>query len=368
MRTLLAAIGIAIAATGCVSSPSSPTRQPLPPVDLTDPIVAASLGSPEFTDIAWERRAGRWTIVGDGPLPQPVDVEIIQAASSDIPAAISTEPRQLIRTASAGVPASHPASAAVAVAKGPDVYLLDGAFTGTRAATRWSVGRVLVHELVHVAQWYGLAPDYVAAARSGDIAALDLDDGSALVTDWAKATGWNDSNDDPLAATWTLTGQAPNAYAATSPSEDMSESVSLAAAGLGDSLDANRVAWIEAWTGATLGELGRGRPWVPAHATEVSSADALYDEASVSELAIQTGTHVDPIYFELAADSPSLEALATSVADHLQANGLAGQIQPDGQGYAGAYQVPDGSVIWVELIEGRELGAEGPLLIYVWLW
>jgi hypothetical protein len=366
MRTLLAAIGIVLTAGSCVGSPPSNSRQPGDLVDLTDPIVAASLGSPEFTDVAWERRAGPWAIVGDGPLPQPADVEIIQAASSDIP--ILIEPRQLIRTASAGVPASHPASAAIAVAKGPDIYLLDGAFTGVQAGTRWSVGRVLVHELVHVAQWYRLAPDYVTAARSGDIVALDLDDGSALVADWAKATGWNDSNDDPLAATWTLTGQAPNSYAATSPTEDMAESVSLAAAGLGEFLDSDRVAWIEAWTNAGLGELALGRPWVPANATEVSSAAPLYDESSVAELTAEIGTHVDPIYFELANDSPTIETLAESIGEHLQTNGLTGQLQPDGHGFAGAYQVPDGSVIWVQLLEGRDLGSDGPLLIYVWLW
>ena len=236
---------VTFATVSCVTAPSSDTTaRPTPAADLHDPVVAASLGSAPFGAIDWERRAGRWLIVGDGSAPQPGDIALIQAASNDVPAAITTEPRQLVRTASVGVPDDHPASSAVAVASGPDVFLLNAAFEGSDSATRWSVGRVLVHELVHVAQWYGLADAYVVEAREGQIPTLSLDDGSQLVADWASSTGWVDDDPDPLAAAWRLTTQAPNEYAETSPSEDMAESISLAAAGLGDQLDADRTAFI----------------------------------------------------------------------------------------------------------------------------
>ena len=296
MRSLVIVASLIFTLTSCVGGSEPDRPQPAVTADLTDPVVAAALGSPEFAEIAWERRAGRWTIVGDGPLPQPADVETIQAASSDIPAAITTEPRQLVRTSNAGVPTGHPASAAIAVAKGPDVYLLDAAFSGSQAATRWSVGRVLVHELVHVAQWYGLSDGYVAAARSGELGSLDLDDGSAIISDWAAATGWANPSDDPLHATWTLAGDAPNSYAATSPAEDMAESVSLAAAGLGDLLDATRAEQVEDWTGSTLEGLASGKPWAPFGSVEVISATPLYDESALASAPVGA-THADPLYF-----------------------------------------------------------------------
>ena len=368
MRSLVIAISLVLMLTGCmgVSDPDRPRLAVT--ADLTDPVVAAALGSPEFADIAWERRTGRWTIVGNGPLPQPADVETIQAASSDIPAAITTEPRQLVRTSTAGVPAGHPASAAIAVAKGPDVYLLDAAFSGSQAATRWSVGRVLVHELVHVAQWYGLSDDYVAAARSGDLESLDLDHGSGIVSEWAEATGWANTSDDPLRATWTLTGKAPNSYAATSPAEDMAESVSLAAAGLGDLLDATRAEGVEDWTGSTLEDLASGKPWAPFGSIEVTSATPLYDEAAARAVTPPGATHADPLYFELPNNSPDLAEIAGQLSTRLAARGLSGHVQLNDQKYEGSFARPDGSVFWVELVEGRNLGADGPLLVYVWLW
>ena len=368
MRTipLLLSVGLILASCGQASSPDE--SRPAPPADLDDPVVAAAIGSPQFADIAWERRAGRWTIVGDGPLPQPTDVEIIQAASSDIPAEIAIGPRQLIRTASAGVPADHPASVAVAVAKGPDVYLLDAAFAGSQAATRWSVGRVLVHELVHVAQWYELSDAYVAAARAGDIEPLTLDDGSKLVADWADATGWADATADPLTATWSLTGTAPNAYAQTSPTEDMAESVSLAAAGLGDWLDPARAAWVEDWAGVSLETLAAGKPWAPLGAVEVTSEGALYDETAAAAAAPTASTHADALYFELPSDSPPIGEIAAVLTSRLNGRDIPGDLRLDGQRYNGTFVRSDGSVFWVELIEGRDLGADGPLLIYVWLW
>lgn len=367
MRSLVIAASLVFMLTGCVGGPEPDRPQPAVTADLTDPVVAAALGSPEFANIAWERRAGRWTIVGDGPLPQPSDVETIQAASSDIPAAITTEPRQLVRTSNAGVPTGHPASAAIAVAKGPDVYLLDAAFSGSQAATRWSVGRVLVHELVHVAQWYGLSDGYVAAARSGELESLDLDDGSTIISDWAEASGWANTSDDPLRATWTLAGEAPNSYAATSPAEDMAESVSLAAAGLGDLLDQARAKAVEAWTGSTLEGLASGKPWAPFGSVEVISATPLYDESALAAAPVGA-THADPLYFELPNNSPDLAEIAGQLSDRLTTRGLTGELRVSGEKYEGSFARIDGSVFWVELIEGRDLGADGPLLVYVWLW
>lgn len=368
MRSLWIAATLAFLVSSCVGASEPDRPQSVAAADLTDPVVAAALGSPEFADIVWERRAGRWTIVGDGPLPQPADVQTIQAASSDIPDAIATEPRQLIRTSGAGVPAGHPASAAIAVAKGPDVYLLDAAFSGSQAATRWSVGRVLVHELVHVAQWYALSDGYVAAARSGELDSLDLDDGSTIISDWAESTGWANTSDDPLHATWTLDGEAPNSYAATSPAEDMAESVSLASAGLGDLLDAARAQRVEAWTDSTLEGLAAGKPWAPFGSVEVTSATPLYDETEALATAPTGAAHVDPLYFELPNDSPDLAEIASELSDRLTARGLNGGLQLNGEQYAGSFARSDGSVFWVELVEGRDLGADGPLLVYVWLW
>lgn len=330
----------------------------MPSYDLTDPLIAESIGSALFDDIGWERRAGRWTIIGDGPAPLPEQVILIQTASNDIPPALSVEPRQLVRTGSVGLSPDHPASGSVAIAKGPDVFLLDGAF-GTN--TRWSVGRVLSHELVHVAQWYELSDAYVGAARAGNIATLRLRDGSDLVAAWAAATGWEDSDPDPFATRWQLTGEPPNEYARTDPAEDMAESVSLIVSGLTDLVDAPRTTFIENWLGVDVEVLAVGKPWAPPTAIEVSSVTPLYDQEATGSV---NASRADALYFELP--DADLDEIATHAQARLTGRQFSGTLTPSESSWAGMFSHPDGSSLWVELADPG--AGESLLLIYVWLW
>lgn len=344
------------------TAPTSPVT-----VDLADPGVATALGSPPFEPVAWQRFVGPWTAVGDGNLPVPNEVAIMQAAASDLPPPLlAITPRAIVRTSSVDVPADHPATGAVAVAKGPDIYLLDGVF-GLDGATRFEVLRAMSHELVHVAQWFALSPAYAGAALEGRLAALDLDDGSELVADWAAATGWTDRDADPFATSWEGDGTSPTPYGATSPAEDMAESVSLAATGRHADLDDTRRAWIEEWLGADVEALAAEQPWIPPGSVEVISPTPLYDRDVVEPL-VGDRRHVDQLAFELSPAYDDLDVAATAISTGLGAHGFEGALAGSGMLRTGTYQRTDSSTLHVELRDLRTEGADGLLLTFVLIW
>lgn len=373
----ISALLCAVVLAACSSSPTpvsgdvgtSTTTAPatVVTVDLADPEVATALGSPPFEPVAWQRFVGPWTAVGDGNLPVPNEVAIMQAAASDLPPPLlAITPRAIVRTASVDVPADHPATGAVAVSKGPDIYLLDGVF-GLDGATRFEVLRAMSHELVHVAQWYALSPAYTGAALDGRLAALELDAGSDLVADWAAATGWTDGDADPLATSWEGDGTSPTPYGATSPAEDMAESVSLAVTGRHADLDDTRRAWIEAWLGTEVAALSAGQPWVPPGSVEVTSPTPLYDRDVVDPL-VGNRRHVDQLAFELAPAYDDLDVAAAAISTGLASHRFEGDLAGAGTLRTGTYQRTDGSTLHVELRDLRTDGAAGLLLTYVLIW
>ncbi|MDH3308104.1 MAG: hypothetical protein OEO77_11375 [Acidimicrobiia bacterium] len=374
MKYLILITSIVLIGACSGSAPATPTSPVTASsvarsVDLTDPAVAADLGSPPFAPVAWQRFIGPWTAVGDGAVPGPNELALMQAAATDLPAALSIEPRQIVRTSSVTVPEGHPATGAVAASRGPDIYLLDGVFAGARMAPRLDILLALSHELVHVAQWYELDPDYITAALDGRVQTLRLVDGSTLVEEWAAATGWTDTDPDPFVADWTLVGDSrpPTAYARTDPAEDMADSVSMAVIGRGDELDDARRIWVEQWLGTDLDTVAAGQPWAPAGAASVTSEAALYDTDAVLSL-MADRSRIDQVAFELPGEFGDLEATAALVEEGLARHGLVGSLTGDDTLRSGRFDRQDGSTLRVEVRDLRASGATGLLLVYVLIW
>jgi len=377
VKTLLIA-SMLLAACGA-SGDTTPATQP--PVlvdrtfDLTDPAVQSEVGSPPFEPVGWQRFVGPFTAVGDRELPNQQEVDLIAAAAADVPPQLAEPVRNIVRTADA--PPSHlDTSLTVAVALGPDVYLLDRVFTLEGGTTRYAVSYAINHEIAHVHQWFALDNAYLNAAERGQIERLDLGAGSTLVRDFAETVGWENESTDPLRPVWEI-GQATPAtsYGATNPAEDMAETIALATSGRGNWLDEPHRLFVESFTGASVDELGTGQPWVPADSVEINSVDPLYDEGAVAEAAGDR-SHVEPTYFQLPAGSSPGESLAAEVGDRLVTRGMAGSLRPiaDEQvpRWGGLFERPDGSGWWVELWDFRagtlEDRPEGPILSYVMLW
>lgn len=372
MRPLGLFLAALLTLAACSGSPGDAATDtpPAATTDINDASIAGLVGSESFENIDWERRAGRWVIVGDGPAPNGVDIELIQRASSDVHEAITIEPRQLIRTAGFEVPEDDTHTSIVAYARGPNVFLLDASFGTLFTATRWNVGQTLVHELAHVAQWYALTDEYLIALQEDEGTQFGINDGSALIADWAAATGWRDADQRDHVTDWVLTTEAPTAYGATAPAEDMADSLALAASGLGNQLSSDRAAFIEEWIGVSVEELGMYKPWVPVGSIEFDNQFAVYNQTSVAAITPREFRHEDPMFFALPPDIPPLDELAAEIDTRLEARGMPGEmtLERDGLRWTGVYDMPDGSFMWVELIDDEFLTGDGAILVYVWVW
>lgn len=377
VKTLLLA-SMLLAACGTSADTTPATHPPVVvdrTFDLTDPAVQSEVGSPPFEPVGWQRFVGPFTAIGDRELPNQPEVDLIAAAAADVPPQLAEPVRNIVRTAAA--PPSHlDTSLSVAVALGPDVYLLDRVFTLEGGTTRYAVSYAINHEIAHVHQWFALDNAYLNAAERGQIEQLDLAAGSKLVWDFAETVGWENQSTDPLRPMWEI-GQAISAtpYGATNPAEDMAETIALTTSGRGNWLDERHRMWVESFANASIDELGAGQPWVPAGGVEINSVDPLYDEDAVAE-AVGDRSHVEPTYFQLPAGSSPGEDLAAEVAAHLAIRGMAGSMEPiaDDQvpRWAGLFERPDGAGWWVEVWDfpagTLDDGPEGPIISYVMLW
>ncbi len=373
---------IVVALAAC--SPSSTTidsgaNTPTPPpaADLTSERIQTELGSPPFEPVNWQRTVGAFTAIGDDRLPDPAQIALMTAATAEIPDQVTATPRSLVRTSSVTGPSDAEGAHAVALALGPDIYLLDPVFDLDGGTTRLNLAYALTHELVHVEQWYALDPAYVAASRAGEISEIVLADGSTSVAAFAAATGWTDTDPDPIATEWVLSGDAvaSSPYGATSPVEDMADTVAWAAMGRTNWLDQAHLDWLQQWAGVPAATFATAKPWSPSGSQEVLSADAVFDETQVANLLDSTGSiHAEPLYFELPGNIAEPDAFVAELSGHLTDRAMTGTLTRLADDrlprYAGSFTRPDGTLFWVEFWDFRssDLGPTTPILTYVLVW
>ena len=368
-------MGLALAATACtieVPTVTGPTFDlshettaggPID-IDLRDDALMARLGVDSPAEIRWLRPLDGVDLVGITPEIEPGEHELLIAALAELPPQLDIRPRLIIRS---DRPPTAEFSDPFAVARGPDVWLFDATFEWDGAGVnRFTMARVLAHEFAHIAQFESLDPvvvGEVAVRRSSDLSLTN----SLLLQDFIASTGWERSGGE-----WTLGGAAASEYGATNPIEDMAESVSLVIAGLGDGVPEAQVAWVEAWLGAPADVLAEGAPWAPADAIEIVSSTPLFDEARVGRLA--GDEPIEVLSYELTSDAPSGPELAAITSERLQDRKVIGQLgrveDPAVMRFAGRFDRPDGSILWVEVWDfrdapGYENVPDAPVLTYV---
>ena len=365
------------AMTGCSSTVEpaiSSTTTTTMTVDLNDPATQRSLGSPELEGIVWQRLAGEVTIVGLTADAVPQEIDLVNAAFSDLPAGLLAvaEPRLLVRAADAG--GAEDLAGAVTVTFGPDIYLLDRTFSnGGSPTSRFDLAYALAHELVHVAQWFSLEDAYVGRALAGDVTSIQLTAGSALVRDYAAAVGWADASSNPDEPSWQLSsGIAPTPYGLSNPAEDLADSVALALTGRANWLDEARLSWITTWLNTSEDELSAGLPWVPVGAEEIVSATPLFDERLAGDLAAERNSdHVEALSYVLTA--PDAASVVAGLESELRQRGLQGSlINVEGSSlprHRGTFARPDGLVFMVELWETTDSEDKNEVVLtYVTIW
>lgn len=343
-------------------------------VDLDDPATQRALGSPPPEGIVWQRSAGELTIVGRTAAAEPEEIELVDGALSDLPASLlaAAEPRFVVRVAN--VAGAETLAAAVTVTFGPDIYLLDRTFgDGTRKTSRLDLTYAFAHELAHVGQWKALDPAHVNRVLSGQIPGVRLEAGSSLVRDFAVAVGWIDESTDPDQPAWRLArGASPTPYGATSPVEDLADTVALAAVGRTNWIDEARLTWIGNWLKTNTGALAEGMPWIPVGAEEVYSPTPLFDESLAARLAAdRAAAHIEPASFVLS--NPLIADAVEGVETQLRRRGLEGTLGLIGNSsfprYQGTFVRPDGVVFLVELWDFTETGEDNEaVLTYVVIW
>jgi hypothetical protein len=365
-RSLILLLIVTASACNALDLPVLDSQRGTPvPIDLSDTDQMALLGSPEPTGILWQRTVAGFTILGQTAAPDADELAIIKIALSNLPDSLPNQVRYFVRaTDSRDLVSGDP----FAATQGPDIYLFDASFS-RELSPAFSLRRAIIHELVHVEQFASLDPLHVGNLLTGDEDQVRLSE-SLLIPAFAKTTGWEESN-----GSWVLIGPAANDYGATSPTEDMAESVAKAFAGEVDQLsDGHRRAVIN-WLGVSESDLSDGVPWVPAHAEEVAIEPDLFDTAAVLRMA---GTRrYDIISFTLPASSDDAEAVAADVEAALRNNGFSGELLIANDAailrYEGQFLLRDGTIVWTEIRDFREApgfsnGPGVPVLIYVIVW
>ncbi len=334
-----------------------------------DPEAVRAELAPPVSGVVWKRTIGDVEIVGVTDRADAAEVELIAAAVGELPTELveAGEMRALVRAVEADAEAEP---VTLAVARGPDIYLLDLTFASSPPPTRLAMAGVLAHELTHTAQFADIRPDYLAGLEGRDLATLDVTAASELVQDFARAAGWR--SDD---GTWSLpdpSGTTP--YGATSPAEDMAESVAVLALGRPWLISPERIAWVEDWLGVAASDLAAGKPWAPPGSVELASRQPLYDEDKVGAI---DAAHVEPLYWALPAGSTPAADLAAEAGAQLRQRGLTGTLEPVADDrlprFGGRFVRSDGVSYWVELWDFRSADIAGdipeqPVLTYVMLW
>jgi len=371
VRRLLT-LTLALALASCVAAPPAQHNISL---NLENTKLLAQLGAAPFDDVVWQRTVDGLTVVGSTAHADPTQLDLLGVALDEIPPQLMDRatPREFVRVTSA--PEAETVGKAMSFTIGPDIYLVDRTFDPFGHGTsRFDLARVVAHELVHVAQFMTLEPDYIGAVLDGRLDQVDPANGSQLVRDFAEATGWSDASSDPFHAAWHLDGPAATDYGALGPAEDMAESVAMVVMGMANWIPDNHTHWVEQWLDASAQNLAAGKPWIPAGSTEVVSSQILYDEAALVTAA-PGATHRDAIYFELPATIEDHLSLGPDIEDQLTSRGLSGtftRVDVDqAPHYQGIFTRDDGVRFWVELWDYRDAGPgspDVPLLAYVELW
>ncbi len=336
-------------------------------IDLDDDALMAKLGVDSPAEVHWLRKLPGVDLVGITPDVVPEEHDLLAAAMSELPHQLSVRPRLIIRTE---IPPTADHEDPFAVTRGPDVWIFDDTFLWDGGGVgRLTMVRVLAHEFTHVAQFAALDPvivGEVAARKSSDLSLTH----SLLVKDFVAATGW--VVDSTTESGWRLAGPASTDYGASSPVEDMAESVALMVTGLGDGLPATHRAWVEKWLGAPERVLAAGKPWAPGEAIEVLSGTPLYDTDRVAQMAAER--EAETLTYQLPASAPPAADLAVTVSLRLterQLPGTMGRVEDENVlRYAGRFDRSDGTIFWVELWDFREApgytnAPDGPALTYV---
>ncbi len=336
-------------------------------IDLDDDALMAKLGVDSPAEVHWLRKLPGVDLVGITPAVVPEEHDLLAAAMAELPDQLSIRPRLIIRTS---IPPTAEHDDPFAVTRGPDVWIFDDTFSWDGGGVgRLTMLRVLAHEFAHVAQFEALDPQVVgdvAAGRSSDLSLVH----SLLVKDFVEATGW--TADPSSESGWRLDGPASTTYGATSPIEDLAESVALVVTGLGDGIPTTHRVWVEKWLGAPERVLAAGKPWAPGEAIEVLSGTPLYDVERVAQLAGTRAAEV--LTYQLPATSPPAADLAVTVSLRLTERGLPGTMgRVDDESvlrFAGRFNRADGTIFWVELWDFRDAPGyanppDGPALSYV---
>ncbi|MFQ5516028.1 MAG: DUF4157 domain-containing protein [Acidimicrobiia bacterium] len=368
MRRILALVGAAALIAGACAAKSPPTTTGAQTTVAPD--LAALFAEPDV-DVHWRRLLRGITVLGETPRPLAAEIELLDAAITDIPQPIldMADVRSLIRT---DTPPSDVREAAVAFAQGRDIYVSAATFHGP---SRSDLTRVLIHELTHVAQFSRLDDAYLEAAAGAGLTLIDVAAASSMVEDFATSVGWVNRSIGSLQPSWTIDDAAAagtTAYGRSSPEEDQAEAVSLVVTGRAGEISPNRVEWVEEWLSMSAEESSAGFPWIPPAAEQVELDTDVYDQEATRLLAVR---HLEPSYWALREADGPLEFVAGEVAARLRLRGYSGLLfADDTDRYNGRFTRGDGFTLWVELHDLRrneeaaaDLGNE-LLLVYVSAW
>lgn len=333
-------------------------------VGATERPAEPTIVAPPPENVVWQRTLAGVDVLGLTSAADPSEVARLEGALRELhPAVIDHAALRSIVRSNDPAATAESLGPAVAFARGPDIFVLDNAFSSA-GITRLELARVIAHEMAHTAQF--ATAD--AAAITGPVVDLsELD----VTQEFADAVGWQGGG-----GAWSLTDTSgTTAYGVLSPSEDLAESLAMVALGRANLISDDRVEWIERWAGINAETLAIGKPWWPAGATAFTTPDPLFDVETVAAL---DADHVEPLQLELPPDAPPAPDLAAEVTATLHARGLTGGLEriPDErlERHGGLFMRADGVRFWVEIWEFRGAQGftgqvpEGPVLTYVMAW
>lgn len=319
--------------------------------------------------IDWRRSIQGIEVLGSGTDPSADEMALLEAAITELPRSLLefATVRTIYRVVANDSADDHEA---IAFARGPDIYLTNDTFA--RARGRFELAAVLAHELTHVAQFQALSTEDIK--RVSGILDGEVYSATTFVADFALEVGWRYVG-STASPNWIIedpTGTTP--YGATSPAEDMADTMAMVTMGRASGVSSARVRWAERTLGVTARDLGSGKPFVPPGSTEVAPRSPLYDEAKAARTAV---LHIEPQSFALPATSPTATQLVRSIQDELGRRGLSGRLRqtddPQITRYSGEFIRSDGLRFLVELWDFREApgfanAPTRPVLTYVALY
>jgi len=319
--------------------------------------------------IDWRRSVLGIEVLGSGTEPSTDEMALLEAAITELPRSLLdfAQVRTIYRVVANDSAGDHEA---IAFARGPDIYLTNDTFA--RAEGRFELAAVLAHELTHVAQFHTLTTsdlELVSDVLDGEVYAV-----TQFVGDFALEVGWRNVG-TTTSPRWVIDNPAGTTpYGATSPAEDMADTVAMITMGRASGVSPARARWTEGTLGVTARDMGSGKPFVPAGSTEVAPRSPLYDEARAARAA---APRIEPQSFALPATSPAATQLVRSLQDELGRRGLAGRLlqtdDPQITRFSGEFIRGDGLRFLIELWDFREApgfanAPSQPVLTYVALY